>query len=124
MIVGIGVDITALERIKGLQDRHGDRFLNRIYTEGEKTYCRSYSDSIPHLAARFAAKEATYKALGGVGSIRWKEIEVHNDDRGKPLLRLHGETRTVADEAGVRFAHLTLAHDAGVAVAQVVLEGD
>ena len=73
MIVGIGVDIAALDRIKGLLERHADRFLNRIFTEAEKAYCFGYKDPVPHLAARFAAKEAAYKALGGVGPIRWTE---------------------------------------------------
>jgi holo-[acyl-carrier protein] synthase len=124
MIVGIGVDVTSLERIRGLGEKHGERFLRRIYTEVEREYCGAYRDPTPHLAARFAAKEATYKALGGVGPIRWVEMEVRNDDRGKPLLFFYGTTEEIAKEAGVTRGHLTLAHDAGVAIAQVVLEGE
>ena len=124
MIVGIGVDVASLERIRGLLDRHGERFLKRIYTEKERAYCESFKDPIPHFAARFAAKEAAYKALGGVGPIRWKQMEISNDDRGRPLLAFHGETAKVAQEAGAVRYTVTLAHDAGVAVANVVLEGE
>ena len=124
MIVGIGVDVTSLDRIRDLREKHGERFLRRIYTEVEREYCGAYRDPTPHLAARFAAKEATYKALGGVGPIRWIEMEVRNDERGKPMLFLHGATGELAKEAGVLKGHLTLAHDAGVAIAQVVLEGN
>jgi len=123
MIIGIGTDIASLERIRGLRERHGEKFLRRIYTQIEREYCASFSDPDPHLAARFAAKEATYKALGGAGPLRWKEMEVHNDDRGKPLLRLHGEIKSLAEGMGVERFHLTLAHDHGVAIAVVALEG-
>jgi holo-[acyl-carrier protein] synthase len=122
MIVGIGVDVASLERIRELLERHGERFLKRIYTQGERDYCEKFKDPIPHLAARFAAKEAAYKALGGVGPIRWTQMEISNDDRGKPSLAFHKEVAKIANEAGVVRTHVTLAHDAGVAVANVVLE--
>ena len=123
MIVGTGTDVTSLERIRELRDRHGERFLRRVYTEIERSYCDAFKDPTPHLAARFAAKEATYKALGGIGPLRWVEMEVRNDERGKPCLYFHGETAALADKLGVHGKHLTLAHDAGVAIAHVVLEG-
>jgi len=123
MIVGTGVDIASLDRIRELNDRHGERFLRRVFTGVERAYCEAFKDPTPHLAARFAAKEATYKALGGIGPLRWTEMEVRNDDRGKPCLYLHGETAALAKRLGVDRNHLTLAHDAGVATAQVVLEG-
>jgi holo-[acyl-carrier protein] synthase len=123
MIVGIGVDITAGDRIRQMLERHADRFLARCFTEHEQGYCREFKDPVPHLAARFAAKEAAYKALGGRGPIRWTEMEVRNDGRGKPELFLLGQTLAIAEELGVTRTHISLAHDAGVAVAQVVLEG-
>lgn len=122
MIVGIGVDVTSLDRIRELIERHGERFMKRIYTEKERAYCESHKDPIPHFAARFAAKEAAYKALGGVGPIRWTQMEVSNNDRGKPSILFYKETAEIAEEAGVDRIHVTLAHDAGVAVANVVLE--
>ena len=123
MIAGIGVDVVATERIRRMQEEHGERFLKRLFTQLERDYCATFSDPVPHLAARFAAKEAAYKALGGIGPIRWKEMETRNDERGKPSLHFYGETLSKADEAGVTCTNLSLAHDAGVAVAQVVLEG-
>lgn len=122
MIIGIGVDVVAVERIRGLLDRHGERFLKRIFTQIERDYSGAFSDSLPHLAARFAAKEATYKAIPNPGPIRWREIEVRNDPTGKPHLHLSGETLERAKECGVTSFHISLAHDAGVAIAQVVLE--
>ncbi len=124
MIIGTGIDIASKERIGNLYEKHGDRFLKRIFTEVEREYCLSFSEPVVHLAARFAAKEATYKALGGVGPIRWKEMEVKNDERGKPWLTLHGQTKDLADQLRVGNSHLTLSHDAGIAMAQVLLESD
>lgn len=122
MIVGIGVDVTSIERIQGMLERHGEKFLKRIFTEKERAYCEAFKDPLPHFAARFAAKEAAYKALGGIGPIRWTQMEISNDDRGKPSLLFHDEVKKIADEAGVIRTHVTLAHDAGVAVANVALE--
>lgn len=122
MMIGIGVDVASKERIGDLLERHGDRFLNRVFTEVERTYCLAFSEPVVHLAARFAAKEAAYKALGGIGPIRWKEMEVRNDERGKPTLTLLGQTGELASSLGVARQHLTLAHDAGIAIAYVVLE--
>ena len=124
MIVGIGTDVTSLERIRELMERHGERFMKRIFTAKERKYCEAFKDPVPHLAARFAAKEAAYKALGGIGPIRWTQMEISNDDRGKPLLSFQKEVEKIAQEAGVVRTHVTLAHDAGVAVANVVLEGE
>ncbi|MCA9437328.1 MAG: holo-ACP synthase [Candidatus Omnitrophica bacterium] len=123
MIVGIGIDVASKERIGSLFEKHGERFLKRVFTEVEREYCLSFSEPVVHLAARFAAKEAAYKALGGVGPIRWKEMEVKNDERGRPWLTLHAATKDLADSLGVSRNHLTLAHDAGIAMAEVILEG-
>jgi len=122
MIQGIGVDVVAVERIRGLLERHGERFLKRIYTQAEREYSGTFADPLPHLAARFAAKEATYKAIPNPGPVRWKEIEVRNDPTGKPHLFLSGETLRRAQDCGITSLNISLAHDAGVAIAQVVLE--
>ncbi len=122
MIQGIGVDVVAVERIRGLLERHGERFLKRIFTQTEREYSGTFADPLPHLAARFAAKEATYKAIPNPGPVRWKEIEVRNDPTGKPHLFLSGETLRRAQDCGITSLNISLAHDAGVAIAQVVLE--
>ena len=122
MTIGIGVDVVAVERIRGLMERHGERFLKRIFTQIERDYSETFSDPLPHLAARFAAKEATYKAIPNPGPIRWKEMEVRNDPTGKPHLHLSGETLKRAEECGITNLHISLAHDAGVAIAQVITE--
>jgi holo-[acyl-carrier protein] synthase len=124
MILGIGTDVTALDRIRDLLEKHGDRFLRRIFTSLEREYCDTFSDPVPHLGARFAAKEAAYKAFGGAGPLHWKEMEIQNDPSGKPNLVFHGETARLAEEAGVRRSFVSLAHDAGMATAQVILEGE
>jgi holo-[acyl-carrier protein] synthase len=85
-INGIGTDIIEVRRIKEAVDRHGERFINRIFTKKEQLYCQCYQDPIPRYAGRFAAKEAILKAIGtGIGAeISWKDIEIVNDPHGKP----------------------------------------
>ena len=113
-----GVDIIEIERIKGVLERWGARFLNRIYTEAEISYCRGRP---PNLAARFAAKEATMKALGtGLRGVGWKDIEVVRDQAGAPCIRLHGRALLRADKLGVKELALSLSHSRNYAVAFVV----
>jgi holo-[acyl-carrier protein] synthase len=87
-ILGIGNDIIEIERIREGLDAHGERFLERILTEKERKYCLSHQDPTPHLAARFSAKEAIVKAFGvGIGEqIAWKDLEIFNDEKGKPYV--------------------------------------
>ncbi len=85
MIEAIGIDIVSNERIKKLYEKFGDRFLKKIFTEREIDYCLSYSDPIPHLAGKFATKEAIIKALGKPRGINLKSIEVINTPQGKPM---------------------------------------
>jgi holo-[acyl-carrier protein] synthase len=89
-IRGLGTDIIEIQRIKEAIARHGDPFLNRIFTEKEREYCQRYKDATSHFAGRFAAKEAVLKACGkGLHSkITWKEIEILNDAEGKPEVQL------------------------------------
>jgi holo-[acyl-carrier protein] synthase len=124
-IVGIGVDVVQVRRITESLERFGERMERRLFTEAELAYCRSFQDPLPHLAARFAAKEAVSKALGtgmsqGVG---WKDFEVIQPGGRQPRLEFHGRGREVFDSLGCTAAHLSLTHDGGLAVATVVLEG-
>jgi holo-[acyl-carrier protein] synthase len=119
--LSVGVDIIEIERIKQVLQRHGERFLRRVYTEAEIAYCRG---RVPELAARFAAKEAASKALGtgivGRGGISWREVEVLPDARGKPLVHLHGRAQDRAQSLGLKKFAISLSHSQEYAVAFVV----
>lgn len=116
--VAVGIDIIEIERIARVLDDFGERFLNRIYTERER---ERYRNRIPELAARFAAKEATSKALGtGIRGIRWREIETLSNRRGKPILVLHGDAARRADHLGIRYFDISLTHSRTDAMAFVV----
>lgn len=89
-IQGLGTDIIEIDRVRKSIERHGMHFLNRLFTQREQDYCYKYKDPVPHFAGRFAAKEAIVKALGtGFGShVSWHDIEVLNDERGKPIAKV------------------------------------
>ena len=122
MIIGLGTDITELARIKASYDRFGRRFLQKILTEEEQ---KNLPESpIAYIAGRFAAKEATVKALGtgfrdGLGPLH---VEVLRGPAGQPLLHLHGPACRRAEALGMRNAHISISHDRNAAVAVVVLE--
>jgi len=116
----VGIDIIEIDRIADVIARHGDRFLNRIYTPDEIRHCRG---RIPELAARFAAKEAVMKALGtGVRGVSWKDIEVLPNRRGKPLVFLYGRGAKRAKEIQLRGLEISLTHSKLYAIASVVGE--
>ena len=119
--VEVGIDAIEIERIAGVLERHGSRFLQRVYTERER---ERYGKRIPELAARFAAKEATMKALGtGWGrNVGWTEIEVYRPSGGRPEIRLHGKTAAFATSLGIRRFALALTHTAETALAEVIAE--
>ena len=124
-IIGSGLDATDIDRIAQTIDRYGDRFLQRVFTEGEIAYCRGKRDSVPSFAARFAAKEATMKALGTGFSrgVFWTGIEVVRR-HGPPQLRFHdGAAARFAALGGTR-SILTLTHSRSLAVAHVLLLRD
>jgi holo-[acyl-carrier protein] synthase len=125
MIIGSGIDLVAVPRLARFHRRHGERGLRRLFTEAELEYCLGLVTPAPSLAARFAAKEAFYKALGtGVGSAgRWTEAEVVRAANGRPALRLHGTAALTAGHQRVRTAHLSLSHTPEFAIASVILEG-
>ncbi len=124
-VVGIGVDLVECARIQHSLDRFGDRFLRRVFTEGEIKYCMSMKFPARHLAARFAAKEAVSKAFGtGIGkAMGWRDIDVHKKPSGEPFLVLGGGAEKLARERGVTNALITLSHSHEHAVATIVLEG-
>jgi holo-[acyl-carrier protein] synthase len=124
-IIGIGLDATDLPRIADVLQRYGDRFLARVFTEGEIAYCTRRRDPVPHLAGRFAVKEAAMKALGTGHSrgVMWKDVEVVRRG-GPPQLRLHGGAARRADALHVRRSLVTITHSQTLAIAQVMLLGD
>jgi holo-[acyl-carrier protein] synthase len=124
-IIGIGIDATDLPRVADLLERHGERFLRRVFTDGEISYCTKRRDPVPHLAGRFAVKEAAMKALGTGHSrgVLWKDIEVVRGG-GPPRLQLHGGAARRADSMGVRRSLVTITHSQTLAFAQVLLIGD
>jgi holo-[acyl-carrier protein] synthase len=122
---GIGIDIVKVERIVQSIERFGQRLEARLFTESELEYCRRQKDPLPHLAARFAAKEAAFKAIGtGLsGGVGWKQAEVIQPGGQQPRLALHGAALERFHSLGCNASHLTLTHDGGFAVACVVIEG-
>jgi holo-[acyl-carrier protein] synthase len=125
MILGVGIDLVEVDRIRRDVARHGDGFVNEFLTAGEIAYCAAKRRPHPCFAARFAAKEALGKALGtGVGgTMSWRDIEVRIGDLGAPRLVLSGSAAREAETRGVTCIHLSLTHEHGHAAAVVVLEG-
>ena len=125
-VIGIGVDLTQMPRLRRVVARWDERFLQRVFTEQEIAYCRRRRDPIPHFAARFAAKEATLKALGtGLRmGVNWRELEVHRERGEAPTMVLSGRCRAIAEAKGGRRVLLSLTHDGDYAMAQAMLIGD
>jgi holo-[acyl-carrier protein] synthase len=124
VIVSIGIDIIEIRRVSEALART-PRLGERVFTEEERAYCDSRgAASAQHYAARFAAKEATFKALrtGWRDGLSWHHVEVTSDDAGAPSLQLSGHARTLFDALGCTHAHLSLSHTSEHAVAQVVFE--
>lgn len=125
MILGLGIDLVEVARVESLVARYPARAAARLFTEGEWTYASTKARPALHLAARFAAKEAAFKALAGTDDARaigWREIEVVRAADGAPALRLHGRAEARARVLGVRTIHLSLTHTADTAAAVVILE--
>jgi holo-[acyl-carrier protein] synthase len=117
MIIGVGIDVVEIARFAAAMNRTAG-LAGRLFTDGERTLP-------PHsLAARFAAKEALAKALGAPRGLLWTDAEVVTDGRGRPSLQVHGTVAAAAAELGVTRWHLSLSHDAGIASAVVIAEGD
>jgi holo-[acyl-carrier protein] synthase len=126
MIVGVGVDLVHVVRIRRAMDRWQERFLERVFTPGEIAYSQRRRDPAEHLAARFAAKEATLKALGTglTMGVRWREMEITRARGERPRMTLSGRVAAIGVARGVRALHLSLTHDGEYAVAQVLAEGE
>lgn len=125
MILGTGVDLAEVARIREAIERYGDRFVHRIYTAGEIAYVESKANRFERYAGRFAAKEAGMKAIGTgwKGGVRWQDFEVSNLASGRPTLRLHGEAARRAEKMGVKTISLSITHTAELGMAHVILEG-
>jgi holo-[acyl-carrier protein] synthase len=126
MILGVGIDIIEVSRIRASHEKFGDRFLNRILRPAEIAYSLSHRDPAPFLAARFAAKEAISKAFGtGIGAqLGWQDMEVGRKESGEPFVILHDGGQALFERCrGTRF-HLSLSHTQNYATAMAVLEGE
>jgi holo-[acyl-carrier protein] synthase len=126
MILGMGVDLIEIDRVKRAHEKRGQRFISRLYTSAEAKYCLAKSDPYPSLAGRFAAKEAVIKAFSkGFGSRwQWRHIEVVREPSGKPGIKVHGILEKLREERKVSSIHLSIAHSKRDATAVVVLEGE
>ena len=124
MIIGSGVDLCEVGRIKDAIARHGRRFVERIYTDREIAYAESKANLYERYAARFAAKEAAMKAIGTGwhGGVRWRDFEVTNLPSGRPTLQFHGKAAEYAKKLGVQNISLSITHTSVQAMAIVVLE--
>jgi holo-[acyl-carrier protein] synthase len=124
VIVGIGIDLAEVHRIREAIERHGQRFIDRVYTEKEIAYVERKANKYERYAARFAAKEAGMKAVGTgwKRGVRWRDFEVTNLPSGRPTLQLHGEAAKFAENLGVRNIALSITHTAAQGMAIVILE--
>ncbi len=124
MVLGIGIDLIEVARIKASFEKFGDRLLKRILRPDEITYCFSNREPAPFVAARFAAKEAVSKAFGtGIGAhLGWQDLEVRRKESGEPYIVLHDKGRELLATRGGRIVHLSLSHTARYAAAVAVLE--
>jgi holo-[acyl-carrier protein] synthase len=124
MILGTGIDIAEVPRIRQSIERFGDRFLHRVFTSGEIAYCQRKATRFESYAARFAAKEAGMKALGTGWSrgVRWRDIEVVRPKGQRPTLQFHGEAAAIASRLGTKNVALSITHTSEQAWAHVILE--
>ncbi|HMC62250.1 MAG TPA: holo-[acyl-carrier-protein] synthase [Candidatus Solibacter sp.] len=124
MIVGTGVDLAEVARIKASIGRYGERFIRRIYTPAEIAYVERKANKFERYAARFAAKEAGMKAIGTGWrhGVTWQDFEVANLPSGKPTLQFHGAAAKIADRLGVKNVALSLTHTKELGMAHVILE--
>jgi holo-[acyl-carrier protein] synthase len=122
MEYAIGIDVIEIARVQAVLQRHPERFLSRVFTHEEAAFCRG---RVPELAARFAAKEAVMKALGtGARGLAWRDIEILPNQRGKPLVYLHGLAKARAEAIGLRGVDISLSHSHDLAIAAVVGAAD
>ena len=125
MIVGLGVDITLVDRIEAAIARRGRALLERLFTPSEIAYCEKHRNRAERFAGRFAAKEAAMKALGTGWNhgVRWRDVEVVRQPGGRPTITFHGKAAEFAGKLGAVRVALSLSHTAEHAIAHVILEG-
>jgi holo-[acyl-carrier protein] synthase len=124
MIIGTGVDIVEIARIRSIMERLKDRFILRVFTPAEQQFCLRHRDPAPHFAVRFAAKEALFKALGTgwAKGVTWLDVEILRERQDAPTMTLHGEARKLSESMGTTGVHVSLSHSDQWAVAMVILE--
>lgn len=121
-IIAHGIDLVDFPRIEDMVERHGERFLDRVFTASEQQYADSNKNRIEKLAGRFAAKEAVLKLVGTGwrGKIAWTDIEVVNTETGRPQVKLSGEVKKIADKLGITQISVSITHTANFAIASAV----
>jgi len=124
MIYGIGIDIVKIKRMRDVVEKWGQRFLERVFTESEISYCYEKREPYLSLAVRFAAKEALIKAIGSAVPVSLTDIEVINVETGRPFLKVNGKLEGFFKEKLIRRAHLSLSHEHEYGVACVILESE
>lgn len=126
MIIGIGVDLEDVSRIEESLEKFGERFMTRVFTEGEILFCRGKSNEKERFAARFAAKEAAFKSIQGDWTLglTWKDFELVVKPGGAPQMLLHGGAAKLAESKGVKRMHVSFSHTKTHVTAMVVAEGD
>lgn len=124
MILGMGIDVAEVARIRAVIEGQRDRFLRRVYTSDEVAYCEQFKNKYERYAGRFAVKEAAMKALGTGWSrgVRWVDVEVVRQRGGRPTLVLKGEAKQIAEQMGVKNIAVSITHTAEQALAQVIFE--
>ena len=124
MIVGTGIDIVEIVRIKHSIIKYSDRFKNKVFTQKEIDYCHSQADPAKHFAARFSVKEAVLKCFGTgmTGGILWKDVEVENKKSGQPTLNLYGKGKELFNQLKIKHIHISITHDKSYAVAHAIAE--
>ncbi|HOW65040.1 MAG TPA: holo-ACP synthase [Candidatus Paceibacterota bacterium] len=124
MILGVGIDLIEVDRVERVREKFGDKFLNRILLPEEIRYCLQFLKPGPHIAARFAAKEAISKAFGtGIGrQLSWHDMEVQRRESGEPYVQLHGPGQALLQNRKARALLISLSHTATYATAIAVLE--
>lgn len=122
MIYGIGIDLIKIERMKEVVDKWGEKFLRRVFTETEISYCYEKKDPWLSLAVRFAAKEAVIKAIGAKVAVPLTDIEVINQDNGRPVINAKGSLKEFMSDNSIKHIHLSLSHEKDYGTACAVLE--
>jgi holo-[acyl-carrier protein] synthase len=124
VIVGMGIDVAEVDRIRTVVEAQAERFLKRVYTPAEVAYCEQFKNKYERYAGRFAVKEVAMKALGTGWSrgVRWVDVEVVRQRGGRPTLELKGEAKNIADRLGVKHIAVSITHTAEQAFAQVIFE--